>query len=258
MKFGKLLKYEIINILRNRWVFIYTVAVAATTFVLQKISADYQKTLISLSSLSVIFVPLVSSFFTTLYWYYNDRFTQLMLTQPVTRRSLLAARFTALSMSLSLCYALGAIAGSLLLRQISMGMILLVFICWILTFVFVALSLLISIKIDDRMKGVGLVFGIWLYFVLIHDSIILLCLIALREYPMDLPGGFLGIISPIGLGRVVLLMYNEGSLLLGHTGAVVRELLTSWRGYALAAVVAVIWSVVPFAFSIHQFKKKDF
>lgn len=255
---GKVLKYEFLNIMRNRWVFVYTLIVAATTFSLQKISGDYQKTMLSLSSITVVLIPLIASLFTALYWYYSERFTHLMLTQPLPRRVLLTSRIVALSTSLSACFVIGTFIGSILLGQLHLSCILLMLIGAFLTMIFSALSSWISIAVDDRMKGVGLVFGFWLYLVLVHDGFILLALIALKNEPMDFPGTLLGVINPIGLGRVVLLMYNEGSMLLGHTGALVREFLTSSKGYITAVALAFIWCVIPLALSYRAFRKKDF
>lgn len=254
----KVIKYELINIFRNRWVFVYTILVAAMTFSLQKISGDFQKTILSLSGISVVFVPLVASFFTALYWYYSDRFTHLMLTQPMPRHVLIISRFIALTVSLASCMGLGLMLGFLFLGQWGWDLFLLIGINVMLTFIFVALSLWISIAIEDRMKGVGLVFGVWLYFVLVHDGFILLVLLTLKDYPMDLPGAFLGILSPIGLGRVVLLMHNEGSMLLGHTGALIREIMTSWKGYTVAIVISIFWMTLPFTFAFKAFQRKDF
>ncbi|HEY8269335.1 MAG TPA: ABC transporter permease subunit [Pseudobdellovibrionaceae bacterium] len=254
----KILKYEFLNIFRDRWIFVYTAIVAVTIFSVQKICGEFQKTVLTLSSLSVVFVPLITSFFTTLYWYYSDRFTQLMATQPVKRSHIFLARYGALTFSLSACYVVGTVLGAALSGSFSLGLVVLIAMNVLLTFIFIALSMLISAQVEDRMRGVGLVFGLWLYFVLIHDGLLLLGLVALREYPMDILGGVLGSLSPIGLSRVVLLMFNEGSLLLGHTGALVREIMTSWQGYLMAIGISVVWAIVPLLFGVRSFKKKDF
>lgn len=253
-----IIKYEFLNILRNRWLFFYILIVALTIFTFQKISGNYQKTIFSLSSISVILVPLITSLFTTIYWYYSERFTQLMLTQPIPRHILFCTRILALTISLSSCFGFGVLFGTALIGEISFNVFTVITINTFLTFIFVALSLLISIKINDRMRGVGLVFGIWLYFTLVHDGFILLFLAALHNYPVDLHGGLLGALSPIGLSRVVLLMHNEGALLLGHTGALVREILTSWKGYFIAFVIFCTWTFCSFYFGYQIFKRKDF
>jgi len=254
----KIFKYEMKNILRNRWVFAYAVFIGLLTFSLIRIGGDFQKAILSLSGIVVVLIPLVASLFTALYWYYNDRFTELMLTQPLPRQTLYWARYFALSMSLSLCYLVGLVAAFLFYGTMSVSILLLGMVGVFLTFIFVAASLWISISIVDRMRGVGLVFGFWIYFVLIHDAALLMFLLLLKDYPMDLPGGLLGASSPIGLSRVILLMSNEGALLLGHTGALVRNILTSWKGYGLAMGFSILWLIGPLLLGLRAFKKATY
>lgn len=258
IKSGKVFKYEMMNILRNRWVFAYTLLVGLMGFALIRIGGDFQKAIVSLSGITVVLVPLISALFTTLYWYYNERFTELMLTQPIPRRTLFWTRFLALTSSLSVCYAIGVLSAFMIFGELNFSVLLLIVIATLLTFIFVAGASLISILVVDRMKGMGLVFGFWLYLVLIHDAVILMMLLLLSEYPMDLPGALMGALSPIGLARVVLLMYNESSLLLGHTGALIRNILTGWQGYAIAAGFFFMWMAIPLAWGRRTFNKKDF
>lgn len=254
----KILKYEFLNVLRNRWLVLLTIIVAGTTFALQRITGDFHKTIVTLSTLSVVFVPLIVSVFTSLYWYYSDRFTQLMITQPIAREKVFYARFLALTATLGASVSGGILLGSLISFQLSVGLLLLILINLVLTIIFVGIAMAIVTRIDDRMKGIGIVFGLWLYFSLLHDGGVLLILIALRDYPMDLAGGILGVLNPMGLGRVVLLMYNDAALLLGHTGAMTREIMSSGLGYLFALLTALVWMIVPFVIGIKKFRKKDF
>ena len=255
---NKILKYEFLNILRNRWIFMYSIFVALTLFSIQKITGEYEKTFLTFSTLAVVFIPLISSLFTSLYWYYNDRFTLLLMTQPLKRNLIFFSRFIAITTSLSICFGLGILLGAILSNNYSLDLLLLFGVGTLLNFIFVALSMMISASFEDRMRGIGIVFAIWLYFVFAHDGIVLLTLISLREYPMEITGGIIGSANPIGLARVVLLMYNNGSLLLGHTGALVREILTSWIGYFWAIGVSFTWAVVPLLLGGRLFSKRDF
>ncbi len=258
MTLNKVLKYEFLNILRNRWVFIYALIVTGLSFVMIRVSGETQKAVLSLSSIVVVFIPLISSLFTSLYWYYNDRFTQLMLTQPMPRWTLFFSRTIAISLSLIACSLLSMLFVFALFGEITKGVLVLNLVGSILTIVFVSLASWFSVEISDRMKGVGLVFSIWLYFVLVHDGLLLLLLLSLQQYPLEFAGGILATANPIGLARVVLLMFNEGSLLLGHTGALARGVLTSWKGYVLASSVSILWTLIPFYLGFRSFKSKDF
>lgn len=256
--FCKVFKYELLNILRNRWVFFYLLLVGAITFSLIHFIADPQKVLVTLSSLTVVLVPLITTLFSSLYWYYNERFTQILLTQPLARSTLYKARICALIGALSLSFIVGSSIIFLIFAEMSYGFLLLIFIATLLTCIFVSIAIATSSFFNDRMKGMGIVLGLWLYFVLIHDALTLGLLISLREYPMDIPAALLGTINPIGLARVVLMMYNESALLLGHTGALTRLLLTRWQGFAGALLIAAFWLCGPTLLGYFYFKKRDF
>jgi hypothetical protein len=91
-----------------------------------------------------------------------------------------------------------------------------------------------------------------------HDALTLMLLMALRDYPLDLVSGVLGAINPIGLARVTLLMANESALLLGHTGALVRAIMTSYIGYLLAGGITIAWIVIPSLLAGRAFLRRDF
>lgn len=254
----KILKYELLNIARNRWVFFYAAATAALAFAVYWISGDPAKAMVTLSSIHVILVPLIASLFASVYWYYNERFTELLLTQPMRRASVLLMRYVALTgalgagflagTALPLALAGGGLAGILAIAASGL----------FLTAAFVGLALVFCVLSADRMKGVGLALGLWVYLVFLHDGAILVSLLAFRDYPVDLPAGVLGVLNPIGLTRVTLLMTQDASLLLGHSGMLVRNLLTSWQGSALAAAIALLILALPLGIALRKWERRDF
>lgn len=255
----KMLKYEFLNILRSKWLAINFLSFAALSWAAGRVTADPQRTMSAIASFCVIFVPLIATLFSTLYWYASERFTHLMLTQPLPRTHLFWARFIALAFLLTASTMagldLGAFASQAWTAQ-KLGVMNLEIVA--LTTVFIAVSLLICVLSPDRMRGIGIAFGLWLYLVLLHDALILLCLTALRDYPLDIAGGLIAALNPIGLARVVLLMANDSALLLGHTGALVREIMTSVTGYVLAASLTVLWVAAPTWLARRAFLRGDF
>ncbi len=254
----KVFKYELLNTVRNRWLAVCSVLVFFVTVGFIKVSGDFDKALLSMTSLSVVGVPLVTVLFSSLYWYYNDRFTQLLLTLPVKRQTLYVARYLSHVGALALCWVGGVTLGFLVYLHFSAGIVLLSVLVCVLVCVFVAITMAVCAKVSDRMKGMGLLFGLWLYFALIHDGLILLILFALRDYPLDSVSGALGVLNPIGLARVVSLMHYESAMLLGHAGALVRNLLTSSTGLVIALAVGLVWVIVPAVIGLRIFQKKDF
>jgi Cu-processing system permease protein len=254
----KILKYECLNILRNKWLIIYALLIAALTFALIIVGGSFSKALLSISNVIVVLVPLVSLLFTVVYWYYNEKYTEMLLTQPISRKSIFFARFLALVGSQSLSVSIGLLVPFLFYNGLSKGVFLNVLVAVLLTLTFVAIGLWIAINFNDRMKGVGLALGVWFFFSVIYDGLILLLLISLKEYPLDLLSGILGVSNPIGLGRVILLMFHNGSLLLGYAGSLAYKLLTQNSGYLVAIIVALLWLVIPLSFAKNKMLKKDF
>jgi Cu-processing system permease protein len=254
----KILKYEFLNILRNRWIMVYAFLIAALTFALIVVGGSFSKALLSISNVIVILVPLVSLLFTVVYWYYNEKYTEMLLTQPLSRKSIFIARYLALTLSQILSVAVGLIIPFLFYGGLSKGVFLNVLVSTLLIFTFVAIGLWITMNLNDRMKGIGLALGIWFFFSVIYDGLILLLLIALKDYPLDLVSGMFGISNPIGLGRVFLLMYHNGALLLGYAGSVAYKLLTHASGIGIAVLMAVLWLCLPLFFAHKKMMKKDF
>lgn len=255
----KVFKYEVLNIIRSKWLAINFIGFAALAWAAGRITGDAQRAMSVVVNFCVIFVPLIASLFSTLYWYSSERFTHLMLTQPLPRQQLFGARVAALFALLTVSTLVGLHLGSAIAGLWSLAS-LLVLSCSItaLVAIFVTISLLTCVLSKDRMRGVGVGFGIWLYLVLLHDALTLLALMALSDYPLDFAGGVVASANPVGLARVVLLMANDSALLLGHTGALTRELLTSYKGYAWACGLVVLWTLLPGLMASRAFQKKDF
>lgn len=256
--FGKLLKYEFLNIVRNRWVFVLAAGLFAVTYALIRIAGDFVKSILSLSSVIVIVVPLIATLFSVVYWYYSERFTELLLTQPILRRQLLLARWLALGASLTAAMGIGIVLPFALFDGVDQGVLFIFLTTAFLAMVFVTLGIWIASGRVDRMKGIGLALTLWFYFAAIHDALSLLILLGLREYPLDPVAATLGILNPIGLIRVLHLMRYEAPLLLSYSGAFVRNVLTGGVGMTMVIGVGLLWLSVPILLAKRKFEGRDF
>ncbi len=254
----KIFKYELMSVTRNRWIPIHALLLAGIAETFLRVGGDFSKALVTLSSVTVVLVPLIALLFSSLYWYYSDRFTQLLLTLPMSRSTLYFARALALSGSLAASFSIGTALPFLARGHLSWGLLLLTLTGLFLTTVFVLVGSLIAIFISDRMKGLGAALGTWFYFIVIHDSVILFALLLMSDYPMDVPAGLLGVLNPIGLSRIALLLAHDASMLLGHTGALVRNLVASGSGILIALFMVAAWLTIPALTGYSKFMKRDF
>lgn len=253
----KLLKYEFLNIIRSRWVFFYTLFLFLLSSVFLYLAGSSAKALVTISSVMTVLVPLTCILFTSFYWYNSDRLTELLLTQPLSRGVIVLSRFLAMSLSLGLGFLIGVVIPFIFRGEISLNLLWVSFFGGFLAITFCALGLMIGVFVADKMRGVGLAFAIWFYFILAHDLVVMVILILAKEYPMDFVATLLAAVNPIGLTRVILLVIQDASMLLGHSGALVREILIGVKGVMMASVIIGFWLFVPIYFAYRTFLKRD-
>src|SRR5215475_4198515 len=121
----KIIKYVIVDILRNKIVLIYTIFLLAISLSLFNLEDNSTKGLLSLLNIVLIIVPLVSIIFSTIYIYNSAEFVELLVSQPVKRNKIWISLFSGLSVSLSLSFFLGAGVPILIYTPTATGVILL-------------------------------------------------------------------------------------------------------------------------------------
>lgn len=257
-RFPVLLKYELFNVLRGRWLILYALLFAGFGEALLQFGADPVKAVVSLMSVTLLVIPLVSVLYASVYWYSAEGFTSLLLTQPVRRDGMYVARWLAISSALSSAFVMGgalplALNGAL---DSHAGLLLGLGVC--LTFIFTGLGLLCSVWITDRMKGLGAAFTIWFYFSIVHDGLVFLFMATFHEYPMELPSMLLAAANPIDLVRILLLLAMDYAALMGYTGAVLQKVLSGSAAQALLAGALAFWLGVPLWAGIRRFRRRDF
>jgi Cu-processing system permease protein len=257
-QFLKLFKWELVNVARNRWVFALAVLVLVLAETFIRMAGDFGKALTSLTSVTIVLVPLAAALFSNFYWYSSERATELLLTQPLRRGALFWARFLAIVLALGASFAIGTSLPFIIHGDPSPGWLVLAAVGAFLCVVFTAIGSFFAVVVTDRMKGVGLVLGLWLYLVIVHDGLILLALLGCADYPMDVPGALLGSLNPIGLSRLALLVQQDAALLLGHTGALMARLLTGTTGWLIGGLLALAWMAAPAALGLRRFLRRDF
>src|SRR4051812_42506296 len=103
----KIIKYVITDILRNRTVLVYTLFLLAASFSVFSLEDNNSKGLLSLLNIILIIVPLVCIIFSTIYIYNSAEFIELLVSQPLKRRTIWLSLFIGLSVSLSIAFFIG-------------------------------------------------------------------------------------------------------------------------------------------------------
>lgn len=253
---GKISKYVIFDLIRNRTVISYLVVLLAISFTLFSLDANPVKGILGLLNVSLLIIPLMSIIFGTIYYYNSAEFMELLLTMPIKRSRILISVYFGLAVALSIAVVLGMGIPILIYSPNAIGLTMVVT-AVALTWVFVSIALLASVMTRDKAKGIGLVILLWLYFSLIYDGLLLFVLLTFSDYPMENWMVGLSALNPIDLARIFILLELDISAIMGYTGAIYREFLGTSTGMLFALVMLVIWVLVPLLLAVRRFRKKD-
>jgi Cu-processing system permease protein len=259
---AKVFRYELQDLRRSRWIVGYALLLLLLTDALLRFGGAGTRAVLSLMNVVLVFVPLVSLLFGTMYLYNARDFIELLLAQPVGRRSLFAGLYGGLAVPLAAGFLLGvglpflwggggdgSVAGPLA-TLLGAGVL--------LTLVFTALAFLASLLFEDRAKGLGAAILVWLAATALYDALLVLVATTFSDYPLELPLIGLTLLNPVDLGRVFLLLQLDTAALLGYTGAVFERFFGTMLGAATAACALALWCAGPLALAQRRFRTKDF
>lgn len=261
MSAARVLRFQIHDLVRSRWVIGYALLLLALTDALLRFGGGGPRAVLSLMNVVLIVVPLVSVVFGTMYLYGAREFIELLLAQPVGRRALFFGLYGGLALPLVLALGLGvglpflwggAESGTLAPLALLLG-------CGaLLTLAFTALAFLVSLLVVDRARGLGAAILLWLAATALYDALLVLVATSLADYPLELPLLGLTLLNPVDLGRVLLLLRFDIAALMGYTGAIFERFFGSLLGIAITAGALALWTVLPFLAGMRRFGRKDF
>lgn len=219
---NKLFKYIIFDVLRSKVIIVYALFLMLFSFGIIYLGNDSSKATISLLNLVLLLVPLISIIFGTMYFYNLKEFKELLLSQPVSRTSIILGEYLGLSLSLTISFLIG-VGLPLFLYGINTDNLYLLLVGVFLTFIFTGLAFLASVITNDKVKGMGASLFIWFYSSIIFDGLVLMILFIFNDYPLEKPMLLLTFLNPIDLARIIILMKLDISVLMGYTGAIYRN-----------------------------------
>ena len=258
----KILKYSFYDLMRSRWSYVYFLFYLTLGFGLLFLNNNLSKAIITLMNIILVLSPLIGTIFGVMYFYSAREFTELLLAQPIKRSQIFIGQYLGISIALSLSLILGLgipffIYGLLQSAEI-LNFLLLLISGTFLTFIFVALSINISLKYENKIKGFGYAILLWLFMAVVYDGLFLVSLVLFEEYPLDSFSLWAVMLNPIDSSRILILLKLDISALLGYTGAVFREFLGASTGMTVSLIVLSIWTVIPVWVLNRVSSRKDF
>ncbi|HMT95847.1 MAG TPA: ABC transporter permease subunit [Ferruginibacter sp.] len=252
----RILKYVVLDILKNKIVIVYAIMLALFSWSAFSLEDNATKGLLTVLNIILLTVPLVSVLFATIYVYNSNEFIELLVSHPVKRSVIWKALFFGMSLSMVVSFIVGV--GIPLLIFADTGTALMMIVSGsLLSVIFVAVAFLSGILSRDKAKGIGVSIMLWLYFALLFDGLVLFLFFQFADYPIEKPVVLLSALSPIDLCRILILLRMNISAMMGHTGAIFKDIFGSNLGIILSFMLLALWVIVPFLISLIKFRKKD-
>jgi Cu-processing system permease protein len=226
------------------------------TFSVFNLEDTSSKGMITMLSLILLIIPLVSIIFSTIYIYNSTEFIELILSQPINRKSIWLSLYFGLSISLGISFLIGSGLIIILFSPDAKG-IMLLSIGVSLSFIFSSIAMLVSVLTRDKAKGMGIAILLWLYFSVIFDGVLLFASFQFSDYPIEKGMVLLSMLNPIDLSRVLMLMQYDISALMGYSGAIFKNYFGTDWGMVLSGTSIFLWVILPLYSSVRLFSKKD-
>ena len=81
-----IIKYILLDLLRNKTVMVYTIVLAVLSLSVLGLGGNPGKGLLSLLNVTLLFVPIITILFSTIYFFNSIEFTELLLSQPIRQK----------------------------------------------------------------------------------------------------------------------------------------------------------------------------
>ena len=253
---NKIFKYVLSDIIRNRMILFYAIILLALSLSVFSLEDTASKGVLSMLNLILMIVPLFSIIFSTIYMYQGSEFIELLISQPIQRKTLWRGMFMGLISSLGLAFLLGA-GWIILLFEPNFVGVLLVTCGLLLTFIFSSIALLAAVLFVDKAKGIGFSVLIWLFYSILFDGLILFLVFQFSDYPIEKGMIMVSMLNPIDLARIMILMQLDVSALMGYTGAIFKDFFGTQEGILISFFMLTLWAIIPFMLSAKKFKSKD-
>jgi Cu-processing system permease protein len=250
------------DVLRKRWVVAYAVGLAIVGDLLLRLAGGGPSALVSLLNVSLVLIPLIAMILGSASLYGAREFTELLLAQPIPRRSLFVGLYLGLSIPLATATAVALLLPFVIERALDPAiapvLALLVAVSVMLVCVFTALAFLITVRVADRARGLGLALSVWLAMALVYDGVVLVVATALRDWPIERGMLVAMVLNPIDLARTLLLLKLDVAAMTGYTGAIFRAVFDTMAGTMVALGALSLWVLIPWWLAARAFDRRDY
>lgn len=255
-------RFSVRELMRSRWIGAYALFFAASGWLVFALGEEPTQAVVSVLELVLFVAPLVSLVVAVLYFYSLRDFAELLLTQPIARRTAFAGQYLGLSLALAgsfvaglgvpfLWYGSSAAAARGIFAMLLLAGVL-------LTLAFVALAFAVSVRTENRLKALGAVLLVWLFFAVIYDGLLMMLIVAFPQTRLDRELLGLALLDPLDMARILILLRLDVAALMGYTGVVFQEFFGSMEGIAVALGALGAWIAAPLWLGLRAYERRDF
>ena len=253
--------------IRNRWVLAVALIFALFSLAIAYFGAAQQgevgfkninMTIASLVSLVIYLVPLIALLlgYDAIIGEKELGSMDLLLSMPVTRFELLLGKYLGLASALASSTVIGFGVGLLPLISSIDGHDFVNYAGFVLSSIlmglaFLSLSLLVSVSARDRVSASGAALGLWFFFVLIFDLLIMGALVVSQGYFSSTAFAAALMLNPADVFRLLNMFDSVQIQNMYCLATVMPDNLTD--PMALCTIM-VVWIVAPFLLTIWRFK----
>ena len=252
---------QVRNVVRSKWLFCYVAFFVLSTEGLLRFSGDDTKTLLSIVNLVLFVVPLMTLVYGTIYLYGSREFIELLLAQPLKRRSVFSGLYAGLAIPLSVAFVAGVTLPFLVhgLDPAARGALVMMLTGGTaLTLIFTGIAFCVALRFDDRLTGLGVGLAVWLMLALVYDGGMLMIIAMSSGRAMENSLLAASIANPIDLIRIALLTQFDVSALMGYTGVVFTRFFSGAGGMVVIAAAIIVWIGAPLTAGFFSFERKNF
>ncbi|MBI2343589.1 MAG: ABC transporter permease subunit [Deltaproteobacteria bacterium] len=259
---GTIALFEFHENIRNWWLLTYCAAFLVLGVLITSVgSADPLRASASLLNLVLLLVPLFSLVFGSLSFSEALSFHAVLVALPISRRDIFLGKWLGLGTGLTLSFVIGIGLGALWQLHLSRtglgSYLLLLALGVVLTFVFLSIAFLMVNLARRRELVFGWMLLLWFSVFVLYDLLIMGIVLVFGEYPLEVPMLLAVLANPIDLARVIFLLHNDLSAMMGYSGAVFQQYLGEATGIGVAGASGLLWVLVPFVLGLRRFQRRD-
>jgi len=252
----KITGFVITDLLKNKIILIYTLVLAVFAWSVFSLEDNTAKGVLSLLNVILLTVPLVSIIFSNIYMYNSSEFIELLVSQPIQRKTIWLSLFTGLVVSMNLAFIIG-VGIPVFIFVPDMTGLFIVITGMLITTIFISIAMLCSILSRDKARGIGIAIMTWLFLTLIYDGLVLFMMFQFSDYPIEKPMVIVSALNPIDLARIMVLLQVDVTALMGYTGAIFKHIFGTSFGLIISFGLMMLWIIIPFLISWKKFRNKD-